>query len=299
MATSRLHRHRAPNFHHTLGRYPGQSNYLVSAQYFLVAGGWPAAQRDAISKGKRSCSEKKQQFVMLEENQSGTPGFTPLTSAVRFTCVSDMTAQNKAATAECRENLQVPSLDPIRGKVEMIRDNPDVPPPFEIASNDTFASAPERTVIARWATLRDQCINSMRAALPPIATANALQEAFVQQDRSFMTEALARISELIVALYKDKLTYGEFAQKRYEITRDAVDAERQFRTASLMADRDRQMQAQQLAEQQFQSRLLVWSAYVQAVNARQPQVVHIDGAVRLQTNCSSHQIGSFGSTTCN
>jgi len=44
------------------------------------------------------------------------------------------------------------------------------------------------------------------------------------------------VSELIVAVYQAKLTYGEFAQKRYEIARDTPAAERQYREAVLIAD---------------------------------------------------------------
>lgn len=272
----------------------GQSTYLVSAQYFLMAGGWPAAQRDAILKGKQYC--RKEQFTLFGETRSGTPGFTPLTSEIKFTCRPDVTAENDAA---CNKDLQSPELDRIRGKVELRLVNVDVPPPFEIAANDTFPTPSERAAIATWAKLRDDCLNRTRAAALVPAAANPLQTVFIQQDQSFLNEAEARVSELVLALYRAKLTYGEFANKRYEIIRDALFSERQFRMAGLLADRDRQMQAQQLAEQQFQSRLATWSAFVQAVNARQPQVVHINGAVRLQTRCSSQQVGSFGETTCN
>jgi hypothetical protein len=122
---------------------------------------------------------------------------------------------------------------------------------------------------------------------------------FVQQERSFAEASAGRVSELIVTLYQAKLTYGEFAQKRYEITRDATAAERQFREASLIADQQRQAQTQQLAQQQFQNNLMAWTAYVQSVNARQPQTVRLEGSVGIKTNCTSQQLGNVVSTNCN
>jgi hypothetical protein len=183
---------------------------------------------------------------------------------------------------QCKSDYATPELDPIRHKVELYRDVADVAPPFEIASNDTFPTDFERTVIAKWATLRDECLRRSNAAstIPPSAT--AMQVAFIQQQRSFGKEVAARVSELIVALYQQKLTYGEFAHKRYEIGRDGAAAELAFRQSALENDQQRQIQAQQLAQQQFANNLAVWSAYMQAVNARQPQTVHINGTIQVQ-----------------
>ena len=209
-----------------------------------------------------------------------------------------ITEQFAAATAQCQTDYQTPELDPVRRKVELHRDSSDTAPPFEIAANDTFPTEAERAVIAKWATLRDTCIKRIDAvsSIPPSAT--PLQVAFLQKDRSFNKEAGARISDLIVSLYQQKLTYGEFAKKRYEITRDAAAAERQFRESTLIADQERQTQAQLLAQQQFQNNMLAWSNYMQSVSARQPQTVHLDGSVRVQSNCSSQRFGNTVSTNC-
>ena len=60
------------------------------------------------------------------------------------------------------------------------------------------------------------------------------------------------------------------------------EAERQYRQSMQLADQQQRMQAQQLAEQRFQSNLAAWSIYMQSVNARQPQTVHLDGTIRIQ-----------------
>ena len=213
-----------------------------------------------------------------------------------FTSIS---AQFQAAFVQCKADMQLAELDPLRTKVELVRDSFDTAPPFEIASNDTFPIEAERAIIARWATIREGCIKREEAIseLPPSAT--QLQVSFLQQDRAFAREAAGRVGQLIVALYQQKLTFGEFAQKRYEITRAAKSAEREFRRSTQLADQQRQMQAQQLAQQQFQNNLIAWSAYMQSVSARQAQTVHLDGSLRVHTNCTSQQVGNFVSTNCN
>jgi len=192
------------------------------------------------------------------------------------------TAGGKAAAEQCKADYATAALDPIRHKVELYREPPDAAPPFEIASNDTFPTNAERAIIGKWASLRDECVRRSDAVFTIPPTASGMEVAFLQQRRSFGLQSGARVGELIVALYQQKLTYGEFAHKRYEITRDAAAAELAFRQSTLDRDQQRQMQAQQLAQQQFANNLAAWSVYMQSVNARQPQTVHIDGTIRVQ-----------------
>ncbi len=207
-------------------------------------------------------------------------------------------SQVQSENAQCASEVQSSDLDIIRQKIELFRESADAPVPFAIASNDTFPTEPERTAIAKWATIRDECNKRADAISNAGVAANPLQATILQQDRAFRQEVTARVGLLIVVLYQAKLTYGEFAQKRYEIDRDGAAAERQFRAATLIAEHDRQLQGQQLAQQQFQNNLIVWSSYMQAVNARQPQTVHIDGSVRVQANCASQRLGDAVTTNC-
>lgn len=274
------------------------STFVVTSQHGVLDGSWDASQRDATAKATKYCEAKGGQFVFIDEKRSGTPGFSPQSSTITFSCGPDTRALSQTVQAQCAEKMQTPDLDPIRHKVELSRASLESVPPFEIASNDTFPTDSERPVIAKWATIRDDCIkrSGSLSNSPPAGT--PLQIAFLEQDQAFGREAVGRVSQLIVALYQQKLTYGEFAQKRYEITRDAAAAERQFRQAALIADQQRQMQAQQLAQQQFQNNLIAWSTYMQSVNARQPQTVHIEGSVRVQKNCTTQYIGNQAYTNC-
>jgi hypothetical protein len=182
---------------------------------------------------------------------------------------------------ECKDQLRTSDLDPIRFKVELSRDSLDSAVPFAIATNDTFPSQEERVAISKWATLREACLARQNAALSLSPTATPLQVTQVQQDRSFLQSATAGVGDLIVALYQQKLTYGEFARKRYEITRDAAEAERQYRESRQLGGQQQQIQMQQLAQQQYANRLAAWGTYMQAVNARQPQAVHLDGTITV------------------
>jgi hypothetical protein len=187
-------------------------------------------------------------------------------------------AELVAAKAECKSDMIASDLDPIRNKVELFKDPVDTPAPFEVASNDTFPAASERVAIAKWASLRDVCIKRYYALLVIPPSANARQRSFAQQDYSFTKEANAHFGDLIVALYQQKMTYEEFAHRRYEIFHEATVAEAAFRQAGLEKDQQRQLQAQQ----QFSNNLIAWAAYMQAVNARQPQTVIVQGTIQVR-----------------
>lgn len=204
----------------------------------------------------------------------------------------------KSVRDQCKAELETHDLDVIRSKVELVRENWESAPPFEIAVNDTFPNDVEKIAIAKWATLRDACIKRTESVRVIPENSTPLQVTFIQQLQSFGKKATGHIGDLIVSLYQQKLTYGEFAKKRYEISRDAADAQRQYKEAAQIADQQRQSQAAQLAQQQFQNNLAAWSAYMQSVNARQPQTVHVDGSVRVNTNCTTTILGGMSQTNC-
>ncbi|WP_157379211.1 hypothetical protein [Burkholderia ubonensis] len=203
-----------------------------------------------------------------------------------------LVAQFDAVYRKCTADMSTPELDPIRDKVEFSR-KLDEPPPFQYASLDAFPTTMERPLVAKWAKLRDACMERERTidVIPPNAA--PLDQSFIRQEIVFGTEAEAKVSELVVALFQQKLTYGEFAQRRYEIGKAAVDADRQYRQAQLIQDQDRQLQAQQIANQQFATNLNAWANYMQAVNARQPRTVRLNSV-----HCTSTQMGTITNTNC-
>ena len=80
--------------------------------------------------------------------------------------VKAMHSNIQASNAECKEELTVPALDPIRDKVELMRQPTDGAPPFSIMANDTFPTDAERTAIRQWATIRDSCLKRLDVSLP-------------------------------------------------------------------------------------------------------------------------------------
>lgn len=259
-----------------------QSVYTVSAQYGSLNGSWDRAQLEAIAKAKDFCASRKDTYSFISEQRSGVWGYSPQRSQITFSCGPNTPALLQIAAAECKDLYQDSALDAIRSKVELYRDSSESPVPFAIATIDAFPTEDERVAISKWASLREECIKRSNVAfsIPPSST--PIQVTEIQQDRSFVQASAARVGDLVVALYQQKLTYGEFAKKRYEITRDAAEAERQFRLSTQIADQQQRLQAQQLAQQEFQNRLAVWSSYIQAVNARPPQtVVHVEQSVTI------------------
>ncbi len=260
----------------------GKDTYLVaSSQNAWQSGGQPPAVLN-LQAANQFCAQQGKSAVPGVASTSGnTMVGRGATTTLTFSC-GDASGTQQIADA-CVKDYETPELDPIRHKVELYRANVDAAPPFAIASNESYPTGEERQAIAKWATLRDACIARQRAISRVAAGATPMQATFIEQDAAFGDEITGRVSALIVALYQGKMTYGEFGQRRYEFSRDDAAAEREFRQAALIADQQRSAQAEQLAQQNFQNRLLAWSTYLQTVNARQPQPT-----IQVQQNVTIH-----------
>jgi hypothetical protein len=188
-------------------------------------------------------------------------------------------ASFKASREECKASVATPELEPIRHKLEFIRDQGDDPLPFEIATNDNFPTSEDRPVIARWATLRDECIRRMDALQYIPAGANDLQITMLKQLHSFGQQIAGDETELIIGLYQQKLTYGEFGRKRYEVGKAAAAFTLAIQQAAAGSNNtQRQLEDLQAAQQQFTDTIDAFSKYVRAVQARKPRTVHMDGS---------------------
>ena len=274
------------------------ATFTVSAQYGSLNGSWDRAQREAVEKAQQHCEQMGLQYNFMNESRSGVVGWSPQASAITFSCSQKTNELLKVADEECKSDYATTELDSIRSKVELFRKSAESSVPFDIASNDKYPTAQERIAIGKWAKLREVCVERTRQITDvDVVGLSPLQQTYTQQMRGYRDQMQAKVGELIVALYQSKLTYSEFALKRYDITRSIATAQRDFRAATLLADRDAQMKAQQIAEQQMQNNLLMWSNYMQSVNSRQPQIQN--GDVRLRTNCTSNKIGNMVTTNCN
>lgn len=204
--------------------------------------------------------------------------------------VDAIAASIKASREECKASVATPELEPIRHKVELVREQGDDPLPFEIATNDNFPTSDERPVIAKWATLRDECIRRLDALQYIPSGANELQITMLKQLRSFGQQVAGDETELIIGLYQQKLTYGEFGRKRYEIGKAAAAFTLAIQQAGAGSNNtQRQLEDLQAAQQQFTDTIDAFSKYVRAVQARKPRTVHMDGS--KQATRSRHDGG--------
>lgn len=267
--------------------------YTISASQSWATGGWNLASTQATTKAQEFCKSAGKAFFLNNEKRDGVPGWTLLTTTIKFSCGQDIAGLHKVALSDCSNDMKSEQLDPIREKVELMRMSNDDSPPFGIATNNSFPTEKERDAIAKWAKIREGCVkrdNDIILSAPK--PSNPLQAAFYEQILAFRKQVTSRVGELIVALYQSKLTYGEFAQKRYEMVSNIQASERDYRSSVLLSDRDAQFKAQQLAQQQQSNNLAAWSTYMQSVNSRQPQTVH------LQTNCTTSKVGNNSTTNC-
>jgi len=284
---------------------PNANSYTVSAQYGAMFGGWEKATTEATEKGIAYCENMQQKYQLINEKRSGVIGWSPLVSTITFNCGADTDKLLATIGTECKTELLNTDLDSIRDKVEIFK-NLNSAPPFSIATNDSFPSDTDKVAIAKWAKIREGCINKEDVLLANNKQyLSALQNIFFDKEREFNKKISSQLSALIVALYQSKLTYSEFAQKRYEMSSSIASADRDFRAATLMQDRDAQIKAQELAIQQQQNNINTWATYVQSVNNRQSQT-YIQPAysaqpqtIKVQSNCITNKFGNTTTSNCN
>lgn len=166
-------------------------------------------------------------------------------------------------------------LDPIRAKADLFRTAADGPPPSRVALNDSFATDTEQAAIAKWMRLRNRCGALIAAPRTVPPSLNAPEAASFQQGLALARMFQASVGRLIRGLYFQELTYGEFARKRFEFTREAVALMAELQEAGRAADDARLGQT----VRQLLYLRLSWNTYLQRLDARQPRAVHIRGAI--------------------
>ncbi len=185
----------------------------------------------------------------------------------------------KAWKEDCKASYATPELDPIRHKVELMREPGDDPLPFEIATNNEFPTSDERPVIAKWAALRDECIRRWDQLQLIPTSANSAQTAMLKQLRVFIQQAIGDLTELIIGLYQQKVTYAEFGRKSYEMGKAIGEFTLAIQQAGASSNNaQQQLQDVGAAEQQFTDTLDAFSKYVRTVSARKPKTVRLSTA---------------------
>jgi hypothetical protein len=197
-------------------------------------------------------------------------------AAIQSAALHDEVQENKKniglANERCKSELdQDAALEPLHGKVELYRTDLVSSPPFAMLANESFAAGAEVPAIAHWADVRERCRKAGDAAFQMPKAAYDNQRQYVTDLRNMIRSQVQGVDSLLVALYQQKVTYGEFAQRRFEVSRDTSAAIADMRRA---AD-DRDMQRAALAQQSFANAMGVWSSYIAAVNSRPARTVVI------------------------
>ncbi|MFM0288877.1 hypothetical protein [Paraburkholderia megapolitana] len=192
---------------------------------------------------------------------------------------------------ECVAAMSTPDLDPIRSKIEIFHD-PSSLATYAHASLDAFPTNAEVPLIIKWNELRDACIkqeheiNLTSSSLTPIAQSIFLQRA------AFASVAEAKLRQLTVALSQQKLTYGEFAQRRYQINGASDDAALQVSATSNTRDQGNQILAQQHIKQQFSAEIGTLDGYLHSVDARPPRTVRLVDTAAFGSRVSERTCGA-------
>lgn len=278
---------------------PNTGVFSVASRNGIPTGGWDASTQEATQKAIEYCAERGQQYYYISEQRTGTPGFTLLKSEITFSCGTNVSEATSQLNAQCKSEMENSGLNSIRNKVQLYRGLNDGPPPFDIVTNKNFPTPKEKEAIKLWAKIREGCAQRDDEVLASVPKSSSqTQQAYEDKQLEFHRQLQSGISALVVALYQSKLTYGEFAIKRYDFTRNVLAAEREFRAAKLQQDREIKLKAMQLALQEQQNNLVAWNTYMQSVNARQPQTIRLEGSVQIKKNCSTSAYGNTASTYC-
>lgn len=266
-------------------------SYSSSAQYGSINGSWERASREAYAAAEESCSQLNLKMYVHGEQRTGVFGYSPQKSTITYSCQPDIDIVLARVAEQCEAEIALQELDNIRTHLDLSTRAGVQPPTISQSTNTKYPNKAESASILQWARILERCnflIAESLESLPKPLT--QMQVTSHEKKKSFRNQRISQLNSLIVALYQGKLTYGEFAQKRHEITSIINNAENDYKTSVLIQDREAQIKAEQLALQQQQNSINTWNSYLQTVNAR---------PVRLQTNCITNKIGNMVTTSCN
>src|SRR5689334_12012251 len=101
---------------------------------------------------------------------------------IRYDFASNsFSGKTAAATNACAARMSANALDPIRSKVELVKNPADDPVPFTVLTNKNTPAGDEQPAIGAWAKLIEQCQAEARplldnAPVPPGATASEVEK---------------------------------------------------------------------------------------------------------------------------
>src|SRR2546427_800622 len=98
------------------------TTYSVSAQFGSLNGSWDRAKSEATAKATQFCEARGQRLALLDEQRSGVSGWTPQKSTITFACTQDTAAMIDQANAQCKADVSIAELAPLKDKIELYRE---------------------------------------------------------------------------------------------------------------------------------------------------------------------------------
>lgn len=178
--------------------------------------------------------------VPWSDCQPGTPGYvnnggSPIRTNVIAAERKEIHDKFDALATQCKADMQTAELDRIRNKVELLRSLKDAAPDARFTANRSYPTNEEREAIGKWNALRQTCIARQEQISSVPVSATAAERAYDEEIRKMHTDFNGKIGNLIALLSQGKLTYGDFAQQRYQISQQEIVAQGQLRAATIRA----------------------------------------------------------------
>ena len=89
--------------------------YTISAQYGSVNGSWGRASREANEAAASHCTKAGSQVILLTEQRTGLPGFTPQESTITFKCDPPLSTLSNTTLV----NISNPQVETVEQKNQL------------------------------------------------------------------------------------------------------------------------------------------------------------------------------------
>jgi hypothetical protein len=136
--------------------------------------------------------------------------------------------RTKAVMQSCTARMQNGALDPIRGRIELLKSPADGPVPFAILTNNATPAPNEQRAIDLWARAVENCQADSRLLIDSIPVPPGATKSQVMKLTGYITDAWIEGSKLRVALYAGHISYADFASQRLTAAEDALKAAERY-----------------------------------------------------------------------
>jgi hypothetical protein len=137
-----------------------------------------------------------------------------------YQCGQDTKKLSDENTEKCLAELNIPELEILKGKVQFDR---RLTPSASIISNETYPNNDEKLAIGKWIQLREECNRRTNLIFSKEVKFGLMYELRTIEER---TSEFG--NQLVLALYNEQITFGEFARKRQELNENVSEVIREL-----------------------------------------------------------------------